>query len=83
MDINRNKADEPEALQTQIVNGFTTVTSENVYDNVVDVNLDCQYTFYDADGHVMDRLIADFCDLSPPCICAVLCLGTHSPAISL
>ena len=63
MDINRTNADQPEVLKTRTVRGFTTVTSEPVY-NEVDDNADRQYTFYDAYGHVMGSLIADICDLS-------------------
>ena len=51
VDINRNKADLPEVLEARTVKGFTTVTSETVY-NEVDDNEDRQYTFYDADGHL-------------------------------
>ena len=53
-----------EVLKARTVKGLTNVTTEAVYDNVVDVNEDRQYTFYDADGPVMDSLIADVCDLS-------------------
>ena len=75
MDINRNMADGSEVLKVRSVQGFTTVTSGPVH-NAVDCNEDCQYKFHNADGHVMDSLIADFCDLS------LRRLGAHTSASS-
>ena len=79
MDINRTNADQPDVLKTRTVRGFTTVTSEPVY-NEVDDNADRQYTFYDAYGHVMGSLIADICDLSLRKV--AVRLGAHTSASS-